>query len=127
MYFFLRTIDFKINRLESNPAIPKLKRKLELFIQTLNEEGNNKNPLITSYINSVLALSLQEISSKYRNINSASMSSNLNLLGKVRKQSVIQLYLSLVVISNYRIIGVLFVIIKIYQVYINLVTVKIHM
>ena len=74
MYFFLRTIDFKINRLESNPAIPKLKRKLELFIQTLNEKGNNKNPLIISYINSVLALSLQEISSKYRNINSASMS-----------------------------------------------------
>lgn len=80
MHFFLRTIDFKINRLESNPAIPKLKRKLELFTQyclpCLAEgeqlEGNHKNPLITSYINSVLTLSLQEISSKYRIIKLAS-------------------------------------------------------
>jgi len=50
-------IDLKI--LHSNPIIPKFKAKLELYLCEC------KNPLLTSYIKSVLSLSLYEIASKY--------------------------------------------------------------
>lgn len=52
-------IDFKENRLHSNPAIPNLKAKLELYLCEC------KNPLLILYIKSVLLLSLDEIASKY--------------------------------------------------------------
>ena len=59
------------NRLTSNPAILRLKNKLELFINAKAEEKENlKNNVLISYANSILSFSIQAISYKYgKNVN----------------------------------------------------------
>jgi len=74
-YFTLMNIIpliIKEDRLTSNPAILRLKSKLDLFINVkMKEEENLKNNVLVSYANSILSLSLHAISSKYgKNVNS---------------------------------------------------------
>jgi hypothetical protein len=54
----------KKKRLESNPAISNLKDKLTLYGTT----GGSRNILLKIYIQSIITLSLDDLSSKYKSI-----------------------------------------------------------
>jgi len=64
-------VTLKENRIHLNPAIFKLKSKLDLFINAKAEakspekENVKNNVLLISYASSILSLSFYEIASKY--------------------------------------------------------------
>lgn len=70
------------NRLLSNPVIPKLKAKLDLFLL------NNNNPLLISYIKSILSLSIIELASKYRSNQMCAYPVMVNVTSANKKQRI---------------------------------------
>lgn len=61
-------VNLKQNKIHSNPAILKLKSKLELALTADRfSDSVNKDMLLISYANYILSLSLDEIAFKYGN------------------------------------------------------------